>query len=109
MGLNPCFLTAGTTIDCHQLSLLHIELLGLIDKPFVVAMFAQRFAFVFFLKRGFFEGNNVGHVCFRVLSIEYLAWNRSAFFWNTIDSANASFSHTKRAISMQYLKNKLVL
>jgi hypothetical protein len=59
--LYPTLATPGTPIDCHQPTLLYVELLLLIHHPLVVPMAAQGLAFMFFLEGAFLEGEDVGH------------------------------------------------
>ena len=61
MRLYPTLATPGTPIDCHQPTLLYVELLLLIHHPLVVPMAAQGLAFMFFLEGAFLEGEDVGH------------------------------------------------
>ena len=48
-------------VQRNQLALLHVELFGLHDFPFVKAARAQGFAFMFLGSGGFFKGQDVGH------------------------------------------------
>ena len=50
-------------VQRDQFALLHVELFGLHDFPFVEAARAEGFALVFFGGCGFFKGQDVGHGC----------------------------------------------
>jgi hypothetical protein len=61
MGSNACFLAARTTVNCYQFAFFNVKLPGFIDHPLVVPVFAQGFALMFFLQRGFSEGDDFCH------------------------------------------------
>ena len=61
MRRNFLFTAPATAVDRHQLALLHIKLLVLVHRPFVVAVATQGIALVFFLQGRFAKGNDVSH------------------------------------------------
>lgn len=61
MRRNFLLTAPATAVNRHQLPLLHIKLLGLVHRPFVVTVATQGIALVLFLKGRFAKGNDLSH------------------------------------------------
>ena len=61
MQLNLLLVAAGTAVNRHQFSPLHIKLLFLVHHPLVMTVAAQELSFVFLLQGRLAKGDYLGH------------------------------------------------